>query len=168
DQLDWAFSVSNGEINGNSDTNDVKDLAGRVAWRPFNYPDLWPILQGLQVGIAGTIGVEEEPVSPMTLRTPATVPWFQYNPGVRADGRRDRWSPEVSDFYGGFGFAAQYFRQEQFLRPAFFGPPARFRLEVPADGFYFLATYLLTGEERTTYSQAIIPLRPFDPLCPFS
>jgi hypothetical protein len=31
-----------------------------------------------------------------------------------------------------------------------------------------MVTYLLTGEERTTYSQPITPLRPFDPFHPFT
>ena len=36
---------------------------------------------------------------------------------------------------------------------------------MPFDGYYVQATYLLTGEERTGYNQAISPLRPFDPRC---
>src|SRR5262249_40308457 len=40
-------------------------------------------------------------------------------------------------------------------------------VDVPAEGFYFLATCLLTGERRTTYSEAIAPLRPFHPLRPW-
>ena len=39
-------------------------------------------------------------------------------------------------------------------------------VDVPSEGFYVLFTYLLTGEERTTYSQALAPLRPFDPCRP--
>jgi phosphate-selective porin OprO/OprP len=167
DRLDYGVSVSNGEINGNTDTNDHKDLVGRIAWRPLNDPALWPIVRNLQIGISGSTGVEQEPVSPNTLTTPATVRWFQYNPNVRADGLRNRWSPEISYFYGGFGFAAQYYREDQELRPSFVGPTSRVVVNVPYDGYYVLATYLLTGEERTTYSQPITPLRPFNPCYPF-
>lgn len=98
-----------------------------------------------------------------TLRTPATVPWFQFNPGVRAAGLRNRWSPELSYFLGPFGFTAQYFFMEQEIRPAIGSP---FVSDVPFQGFYVLATYLLTGERRTGYSQAIDPLAPFDPRAP--
>jgi phosphate-selective porin len=42
------------------------------------------------------------------------------------------------------------------------------RQDVHANGFYVLATWLLTGEERTTYSQAIAPLRPFEPRNPLA
>jgi phosphate-selective porin OprO and OprP len=166
-RLDYAVSVSNGEINGNGDTNDLKDLAGRVAVRPLNDERLLPIVRGFQIGISGSTGKEQEPMNPNTLRTPANVPFFQFNPGVRADGLRNRWSPEVSYFYRSFGFAAQYFEQVQDLRPSFVGPTFRFEQDIPFRGWYVLATYLLTGEERTTYSEPVIPCRPFDPCHPF-
>ena len=168
DRLDWGIAFSNGTINGNSDTNDNKDLVGRLAVRPFACSERFPALQGLQLGVSGSTGIEQEPVSPLTLKTPAGVPWFQFNPTVRADGSRKRWSPEISYFFRSFGFATQYFRQEQDLRPAFFGAGSQYRLEIPAEGFYAMATYLLTGEERTTYSAAVVPLRDFDPIHPIS
>ena len=167
DRLDYAVSVSNGEINGDSDTNDLKDLVGRVVVRPLNDERLWPIVRGLQIGISGSTGKEQEPMSPNTLRTPANVPFFQFNPAVRADGLRNRWSPEVAYFYRSFGFAAQYFEQVQDLRPSFVGPTFRFEQDIPFRGWYVLATYLLTGEERTTYSEPVTPLRAFDPCHPF-
>jgi phosphate-selective porin OprO/OprP len=166
DRLDYAVSVSNGEINGSGDTNDIKDFAGRIAVRPLNDERLWPVFRGLQLGISGTTGKEEEPVNPNTLKTPAGVRFFQFNSTVRADGLRNRYSPEVSYFYGPLGFAAQYFRQDQVLEPSFTGPTSRFLVDVPFKGWYVLATCLLTGEERTTYSQAITPKRNFDPFHP--
>jgi phosphate-selective porin OprO/OprP len=166
-RLDYAVSVYNGEINNNpaTDTNDHKDLAGRIALRPFNTEGAWPLLRGLQLGIAGTTGIEQEPVSPSTLRTPLTVPFFTFNSTVRADGLRNRWSPEIVYFYGPLGLAAQYFHQDQELRPAFFGTAARFRENVPFEGGYVMGTYLLTGEERTGYTQ-LFPRHPFDPWHP--
>ena len=41
-------------------------------------------------------------------------------------------------------------------------------MTVPFTGGQATLTYLLTGEERTTYSMAIEPLRPFDLFHPFS
>ena len=38
-------------------------------------------------------------------------------------------------------------------------------VRVPYDGFYVMGTLLLTGEQRTGYSQQIFPRRPFDPTC---
>jgi phosphate-selective porin OprO/OprP len=167
-RLDYALSVSNGEINGDFDTNKLKDFNWRVAVRPLNDPDDWPVLHGLQIGMAGTTGVEQEPVSPLALRTPATVLWFQFNSSVRADGLRNRWSPELVYFNGPLGFASQYFHEDQQFRPVFAGPGSQFRVDVPFDGFYFMATYILTGEERTTYSAPVVPERPYEPLHPFA
>ncbi len=168
DRLDYALAVSNGEINGDFDTEKRKDLAARVAVRPFNCPEVWHCLQGLQFGVAGTIGVEEEPIIPTTLRTPASVLFFAFNAPVRADGLRRRLGPEIAYFNGPLGFAAQYLWEEQRMRPTFSGPGSQFLLDVPFQGGFVLATYLLTGEERTTYSMAIDPLRPFDPCHPCS
>jgi phosphate-selective porin OprO/OprP len=167
-RLEYGISVSNGGINADSDTNDRKDLAGRIAVRPFNCECFWPVLHGLQIGISGSTGIEEEPANPSTLRTPAGVPWFQFNPTVRADGLRNRWSPEVAYFLYSFGMAAQYLEENQRFRPAFSGPSSNIVEKVPFDGFYVLASYLLTGEERTTYSQAVTPIRNFNPWYPLS
>lgn len=163
DRLDYALSVSNGEINGDFDTNKVKDFNARVAVRPFD-AELWPLLHGLQLGMAVTTGIEQEPINPMQLRTPATVLWFQFNSPVRADGIRNRYSPEVVYFFGPLGLAAQYFHQDQRIRASFAGP-SQF---VPFDGFYVMTTLLLTGEERTTYSAPVAPLHPFNPCHPFA
>jgi phosphate-selective porin len=100
------------------------------------------------------------------LRTPSTVQWLVFNSPVRANGLRDRYSPEVSYFHGPLGFAAQYYREDQRMSPTFAGPGSQFVLDVPITGFYVLGTYLITGESRTTYSMAIKPFRPFDPCHP--
>ncbi len=164
DRLDYAVAVSNGEINGNTDTNNKKDLDGRVAVRPFGVPDRWPLLQRLQIGVSGGYGVENETVSPLTLRTPATVPWFAFNSTVQANGVRWRFSPEVSYFYRGLGFAAQYYREAEVLRPS---ATSLLNEDVPFNGYYVMTTCFLTGEQRTDYSQQIDPLRPVDFRCPF-
>ena len=79
-RLDYAASISNGEINGNNtDLNNHKDVDGRVAVRPFNDPDTSMWIRGIQVGISGGFGIEQEPMSPLTLRTPDTVPFFVFN-----------------------------------------------------------------------------------------
>jgi phosphate-selective porin OprO/OprP len=168
DRLDYALAISNGEINGDFDVNDPKDFNARIAVRPFNDDCLPPVLHRLQVGVSGGFGTEQEPINPSSLHTPLQVLWFQFNPTVRADGARTRLTPELSYFDGGLGLAAQYYHEDQQMRPAATGPTYRFRTDVGFEGFYVLATYLLTGEERTTYSEAVVPLRPFDPLHPIA
>jgi phosphate-selective porin OprO/OprP len=168
DRLDWAAAVSNGEINGNTDTNDHKDVNARIAVRPLNSAMFVPAVHRLQIGISGGTGKEQELISPNTLSTPLGVRFFQFNPTVRANGLRNRWSPEVSYFYGGFGFAAQYYEEIQDMQPSFTGPTSVFEQKIGFRGWYFLGTYLVTGEERSTYSEAITPLRSFDPCHPLT
>lgn len=163
DRLDYAVSVSNGQINGDQDTNEHKDVDGRVVVRPFNSPEFLPWAHRLGLGVSGGYGVEQEPVQPNTLRTPATVPWFKFNSNVVEDGVRWRLTPELTYFYNSFGLAAQYYREAEELRPAATGSTSRFRQDVPFAGFYVLTTYLLTGEHRTDYSEAITPRHPFAP-----
>ncbi len=172
DQFDYALGVFNGEINGgsgppapDSDTNKLRDIAGRVAWRPLNYQVLPEFFHRLQFGVSATTGVEHETMNPITLRLPSTVPFFAFNSTVFADGLRTRVTPEVSYFFRGFGFAAQVYRENQDMRPT---TASKLLIDVPFRGGYVMATYLLTGEERTTYSEAIAPLRPFDPFHPFA
>jgi phosphate-selective porin OprO/OprP len=160
-RLDYAVSVSNGETNGNTDTNNSKDVDARIALRPFGEPQGAGLLHGLEFGISGGTGVEDEAVSPSTLKTPATVPWFAYKSGVLADGLRTRLSPELVYFYHSLGIAAQYYREEQKLQASAASPTTN----VGTDGFYVMTTYLLTGEQRVEYTQQIAPLRPFNPRC---
>ena len=64
--------------------------------------------------------------------------------------------------------ASQYYHEEQKFRPSATGSTYPFEQNVPFDGFYVLMSYLLTGEDRVTYSRAITPLKPFNPSCPFA
>ena len=168
DRLDYAFAVSNGEINGSTDVNDSKDVSARIVVRPFVGWESFPLARGVQIGVSGGGGIEQESISPASLKTPGTVPWFSYNSTVRADGHRTRLSPEASYFYHSLGLAAQYYREEQQMRPNSSGAAAKLLVDVPMNGFYVMGTYLITGEERTSYSQAIVPRANFDPCHPFS
>lgn len=172
DRFDYAVGIFNGGINGGSspstngdfDTNNGFDFAARVAFRPFNSDLFFEPLRMLQFGISGTFGNEKELFVPNTLRTPGNVPWLQFNPTVAAGGTRTRYTPEIAYFYGPLGFATQYLHEMQEMRPSL---NSKNVLAVPMDGYYFLATLLLTGETRTTYSAPIKPLRPYDPCHPF-
>ena len=158
----YAAGIFNGTIGGNNDTDDQKDIAARLAVMPFYTADCcYPLLQYLQLGVSGSTGFEQEPVTPATLRTPATIPWFTFKSGVREDGVRYRISPEISWFYGPFGVAAQYYHEQEELTPDSVN-----LVNVPIQGFYLMGTALLTGETRKTWSEAIAPSRPFNPCCP--
>ncbi len=111
-RLDYAVSVSNGEINGdNTDLNNHKDMDGRIAIRPLNDPESSPWLRGIQVGVSGGFGIEQEAINPATLKMPDTVPFFNFNSTVRADGLRTRLSPELAYFNGPFGIVRTVLRR---------------------------------------------------------
>src|SRR5262249_51418978 len=155
-----------------------------------------PVVHRLQFGVSGGWGLQEEVMNPSLLRTPAGVPWFRFfantttsdtaTPIVvataQANGGPWRRARELSYFFRGLGFATQYYDEEQEISRVTstttqtvtgttVNPPRTTTVlgpgrMVPFQGFYVLATYLLTGEERTEYSQAIEPLRPFHPCYP--
>ena len=158
DRIDWGISVSNGAINGDGDANTLKDYAFLGAVRPFKGIDSLSFLDLLQFGFTATMGVEQEAANAV-LRTPAGTPFFNFVNNVRADGLRIRYSPEIVYFYESFGFAAQYFRQDQRFRT----PDGLTLNNVSYNGWYIMGSYLLTGEKRISYSEAIDPRSPFDP-----
>ncbi len=143
-------------------------MDGRIAIRPLNDPDLPPILRGLQIGVSGGFGIEQEAMSPATLKTPDTVPFLSFNSTVRADGLRTRLCPEIEYFYGPLGLLAEYYDQHQDIRASATGAGYKHLIDVPFTGWVFLGTLLLTGEKRTTYNEQLVPLRNFDarhPVC---
>ena len=190
DQVDYAFGAFNGEINGDMDTNKIADFAGRIVWRPLNYSSLPDYLHLLQIGISGTAGKEQEQLSLTgvnneTIRTPGGVPWLTFEKNDYANGIRTRVVPEFTYFYEQFGFMAEYMRMDQQIQS---GTPEVVTTkttvkgktvttkhvindnpeDIRFDGYMFTASYLLTGEKRTTYSEILRPLRPFNPAHPLS
>ncbi len=176
-RFDYAVALSNGDPNDSTlDDNNDKDVNARIVLRPFADGDS-DLLRGWRIGISGSIGVENDTVSttsstPPTITTPATVDWFAFNASgttssVVANGVRHRISPELVYFYQSLGFAAQYYRQDQKLQSVVSGVSGPI-VELPMESYYVMATYLLTGEQRTGYSQQIDPLRPFDPCAPLA
>lgn len=161
DRLDYGLSVYGGVINGDQDNDRNKEAAGRVAVRPLRELGVeW--LEPVQLGIAGTIGNDEGNLSPNILRTPSGVPWLVFAPGVRPDGRRARCSPEFVYVLGPVAVAVQYYWEDQELRALATRSAPSALVDVNYTGWYVLATLLLTGERRTSLSQAIDPLVPFD------
>ncbi len=169
-KLQYAVGVFNGTINGNLDTNDRKDAAARVAVKPFfTEEDALPMLQYFGFGVSGTTGIEQEAVSPATLKTPSGIPWFTFNSTVRENGLRTRFTPELTWFWDSFGFMAQYYEEHEQLNPGGNSAAAMKELvDLPIQGWLVLGTWLVTGEQRTDYTQLIAPLRPFDPKNPLT
>jgi phosphate-selective porin OprO and OprP len=99
--------------NGDSDTYDAKDFAGRLFLQPFRRGEL----QGLGVGIAGSTGIERGtallPALP-SYRTPGQQTFFRYRSDgsvsntTFADGNRQRLVPQAYLYAGPVGVLGEY------------------------------------------------------------
>jgi phosphate-selective porin OprO/OprP len=126
--LAWALGVFNGVTDGgsgDSDTNDGKDVAGRLFFTPFA-KGTGP-LKGLGFGVGASSGTQEGTLTAPGLpsfRTPAQQTFFSYRADgtapntVIADGDRTRVSPQGYFYRGPFGLLAEYAVSEQEVRRA--------------------------------------------------
>jgi phosphate-selective porin OprO and OprP len=163
DILDYGLSLYGGVQNGDSDNDRNREGAARIAVRPLRNFGIEAV-SGMQLGVAGTIGEDDGVLSPNILRTPASVPWFVYADKVRPDGLRQRLSPEFAWIYGPAALAAQYYWESDVLLAPAVGKAPAADVTLNARGGYVMGLLLVTGEQRTSLSQAIEPLTPFDPV----
>jgi phosphate-selective porin OprO/OprP len=108
--FEYQVGVFNGVPNGQSgetDTNDSKDVEGRIFVLPFKPTDIDP-LKGLGVGIAGTTGNQQGPVGPYVTSGQAT--FFSYGGTVQALDRRWLVTPQSYYYYGPLGAMFEYVR----------------------------------------------------------
>lgn len=154
--LGYHAAVLNGVADGGSgdaDTNDGKDLVARAIVRPFTTHAGHP-LRGLGLAIAGSTGEQSGASSLPTFRTTlAQQTFFSYS-GAVADGRRTRYSPQVSYYYKRFGGWAEYVRTEMPVAKA------GVRDEIAHEAWQIAGSWLLTGEAAT--DGAVRPAANFD------
>ena len=153
--LAYAAGVFNGAPDGGSvdvDVNDGKDLAGRVFVSPFKRGK--SALKGLGFGISGTTGDQTGPLP--AYRSGGQISIITLVTGITADGRRERYSPQLSFYTGPFGLLAEYAHSKSRVKKA---DGTRFDLEGSA--WQATATVTLTGE-AASYS-GVRAKKPFDP-----
>ena len=109
--VSYMAGVLNGVPDGGSadvDTNDSKDVAGRIVVRPFNARAATDPLDGLGLGFAATTGMQSGAAALALLRTSSLLqPFFSYAAAV-ADGRRTRYSPQAFYSYKNVAGFAEY------------------------------------------------------------
>jgi phosphate-selective porin OprO and OprP len=151
----YAVGVFDGAPDGGStdvDSNDGKDLAGRVFLSPFKRGKSF--FKDLGFGIAGTTGKQTGALP--AYRSGGVVSIVTFATGLVADGTRKRYSPQLSFYSGRFGLLAEYAQSESFVKKA---TGERVRLEAKA--WQTTATVTLTGEPAS-YS-GVRPKDAFDP-----
>lgn len=121
--LFYAVGIFNGsgdgEIASNAPFDDTPEFAGRVFLNPFQHSGI-KALQGLGIGIAGTYTQVSSNAAGLPNNIGGTLPgywsagqqqFFAYNPlvgPVVADGVHWRMAPQMSWFWGPFGFMGEY------------------------------------------------------------
>jgi phosphate-selective porin OprO and OprP len=107
--VDWAVGVYNGVPNGGSgdvDTNDAKDVEGRLFLSPFKAFDVKSLDLGL--GAAATIGNQQSPLPSYV--TSGQQPFFAYGSTATAFGRRTVVTPQGYFYAGPIGVMSELVR----------------------------------------------------------
>ncbi len=114
-RISYMAAVMNGVADGGSgevDTNDGKDVTGRVVVRPFARRLPTSVLRGVGLAVAASTGIQSGTAALPVHRTPSLQqPFFAFS-GARGDGRRTRYSPQIFYFNRAFGGFAEYVHTE--------------------------------------------------------
>ena len=146
--FNYQVAVLDGVPDGGSvdlDTNDAKDLAGRVFLQPWRTKGTSP-LRGLGFGVAATTGKANAALRGYSSVSQVAV--FSYASTVTADGTRRRWSPQASLFVGSVGILAEYMESRHHVQKADPGRPLATATLTNA-AWSVTGSYLLTGEDAT-------------------
>jgi phosphate-selective porin OprO/OprP len=152
----YAAGIFDGAPDGGSidlDTNDSKDLAGRLYLSPWKRGTT--AFKDLGFGIAGTTG--KQTGAPPAYRSGGQISLLTLVQGVTADGTRQRLSPQLSFYSGPFGLQAEYAWSETRVKKASTGSRARFS----GEAWQATASFVLTGEKAT--SSGVRPGEAFEP-----
>jgi phosphate-selective porin OprO/OprP len=158
--LSYAAGVFNGVPDGTSsttelDTNNSKDLAGRVVMQPFT-SSTTPAspLHGLGFHIGGSTGRQIGALP--SFRTSVGETYFSYAATASANGVRNRVSPAVFYYYKSFGGFAEYMRSAE---PVSHGTAVT---DVANHAWEATGSVLVTGETAT--DRVVRPANNFDPI----
>ena len=161
DMVEYQLGIFNGNQdlgNTDADDDDDKDIAARLFVHPFHNTDI-TTLQGLGVGIAGTIGKREgSATKPIlgTYKSPGQQDFFRYHSDTFADGQHWRLYPQAYWYSGNVGFLAEYALSNQKVTRG------ANHAELQHNGWQLAGSYVLTGED-TNFRGSIKPFRDFDP-----
>ncbi len=143
--LSYQAAVMNGSQDNSltdTDTNDGKDVSGRLVVRPFIKDAKSPVAN-LGFAIAGSRGNQAGAAALGSLRTGIVQQTFFSYTGAVADGTRSRYSPYAFYYHKGFGGFAEYGRSAM---PILKGTA---RETIAHQAWQVAASYVLTGESAT-------------------
>lgn len=154
-------AVDNGNTDGDSD--DKKDVAARVFAKPFLNSSIVP-LQGLGVGVGGSIGERESTATSTNKQLPTYVTlgqqtFFSYTPTAGtpyADGEQWRLQPQAYWFSGNKGLIAEYAITSQHV------VNGTKRADLQHTAVNLAASYVITGED-SKFKDGVKPYNDFSP-----
>ncbi len=139
-----------GNIDG--DTNDSKDVVGRLLVRPFKGSSS-KALNGLGLAVAGSTGRQKGALP--SFKSGGQQTFFTYDSKTAADGERVRWSPQAYWYAGPVGVLGEYVRSRQNVRKdATSG-------KIGNRAWQVAGSVVLTGEAAS--AGGVKPKKPFDP-----
>jgi phosphate-selective porin OprO/OprP len=158
-KLSYSGGVFNGVPDGTNsttelDTNNGKDVAGRVTVQPFRDPGA---AAGTQSGLGFQIGAStgHEVGTLPSFKTSIGQTYFSYSANTAANGRRNRVSPGVFYYHDRLGAYGEYIRSSQDITKG------AVTQTIANDGWEFTGAYMLTGEKAS--DKLPKPAANFDP-----
>jgi len=169
----WS-GVTNSGTSTYYNLNRYVGYNGAVDFTPFQDPD--SILNGLGGGVGFSASTERyalnqgsstnftnngESTTNSSFVTSSGVPFFMYNPGVRADGNQTRVAPHIY-YFGRFSVLAEYMDFSRELADA------NTRARSTQRGYYVNLSYYLTGESdfKGNGFQGYATVEPLSPFIP--
>lgn len=163
--LNYALGGFNGVGDGGSGdidrTDDEKDFAARLFAHPFKNSDI-DALQGLGLGLAGTVGNQAGPLRSYT--SPGQQTFFSYYSGTggaaatAGDGTVWRLTPQAYYYWRSLGLLGEYaIASTEVVRTG--GGIVRQPGRLQHTAWQIAASYFLTGEDNSF--KAVNPLKPF-------
>ena len=154
-----VFSYAVGLVNGgpdgtlsDSDTNDSKDVVGRVVVRPFKKSkSKW--INGLGLAVAGSDGKQKGALP--AFKSGGQLTFFSYDVKSQADGTRTRFSPQAFWTGGPLGVFAEYVSSKQEVRKGTVSS------RIGNAAWQVAGIVMLTGESASV--TGVKPKKPFDP-----
>ncbi len=160
DSVNYAVGIFNGGADlasvDTADTNNDKDVIGRVFVQPFKATD-YKLANGLGLGLGVSYGHTEGSTLP-TYRSPGQASVYSYLSNVSADGAHTRYSPQLSYYNGSFGLLGEYVVSDQEATRRLAGQKVSNSFENRA--WQVSTNYVLTGE-LASY-KGITPRNNFD------
>jgi phosphate-selective porin OprO/OprP len=147
-RIGYQLALLDGAPDGGSvdtDTNDSKDLAGRLFFQPWRTSGASP-LRGLGFGVSATRGTANGALRGYTSVSQVNI--FSYASTVSASGDRVRWSPQGFFYLGPVGILAEYVEARHEVQNVVTGRPTN-TAELTHSAWSVTGSYLVTGEDAS-------------------